>query len=149
MKTCETCGNEIENSARKCRYCRQPQSRFSDESSRVCRIKILTINLEEGHPLVEEALNRMKRELHDARMHGTKVMRLIHGYGSSGTGGAIRAAVRKQIASLCRQSLIKDFVLGEEYLVSDAGRSLRSRYPQLKSSLRADQGNSGITLIEL
>ena len=149
MKTCEQCGNEVENTARVCPFCEQPQARVSAEHRRVSRIKILTVNLEEGHPLVDEALNLMERRLYDARLQGTKVVRLIHGYGSSGTGGAIKVAVRQKLSSLCERGSIKRYVGGEEYLVSDAGRSLRSQYSQLKSSLASDQGNPGITLVEL
>ena len=92
MKTCEQCGNDVENTARVCPFCEQPQVRVLAEHRRVSRIKILTVNLEEGHPLVDEALNLMERRLYDARLQGTKVVRLIHSYGSSGTGGAIKFA---------------------------------------------------------
>ena len=149
MKTCGRCGNELEDSARLCPFCEQPQTNVSAEPRRGSRITIVTVNLEEGRPMIEDALNLMERRLHDARLHGTKVVRLIHGYGSSGTGGAIRAAVRKELSSLCRKGSIKCYVGGEEYLASAVGRSLRSQYSQLKSSLITDQRNPGITLVEL
>ncbi len=149
MKICDTCGEKIDDSAPACRYCEQPQPKVSIGSRRGRGGAVCTINLEAGHPLVEDALNLMERKLYDARLEGTKVVRLIHGYGSSGTGGAIRVAVRKKLSFLCRNGSIKRYVGGEECLMSNVGRALRSQYSQLRLSLATDQRNPGITLVEL
>jgi hypothetical protein len=52
-----------------------------------------TVNLKEGMPLVHQALMHMDRELAAARAKGCDVIKLIHGYGSTGAGGEIRIAV--------------------------------------------------------
>jgi protoheme ferro-lyase len=149
MKDCTTCGNEIESSARKCPYCEQPQTRVSSEAKQRVRRTIVTVNLEEGRPFVEEALERMDRQLYEARTKGISVVRLIHGYGSSGTGGAIKRAVRKELESALQHGSIKHYVTGEDYQHSEIGRNLRSRFSELKEELRTDQGNPGITLVEV
>ena len=128
MKDCTTCGNQIESSARKCPYCEQPQTTVSSETKQRVRRTIVTINLEEGRPFVEEALHRMDRQLYEARTKGIPVVRLIHGYGSSGTGGAIKRAVRKELESALQHGSIKHYVSGEDYQHSETGRNLRSRF---------------------
>jgi len=149
MKDCTTCGNEIESSARKCPYCEQPQTRVSSEAKQRVRRTIVTVNLEEGRPFVEEALHRMDRQFYEARTKGISVVRLIHGYGSSGTGGAIKRAVRKELESALQHGSIKHYVSGEDYQHSETGRNLRSRFLELKEGFRTDQGNPGITLVEV
>jgi len=149
MKPCTWCGNEIENAEWQCRFCDRVQTGATPATRRRAKETILTINLEAGHPLVAEALNRMTRGLRDARSEGARVVRLIHGYGSSGPGGAIRTAVRKQLPVLRRSGSIKTFVAGEDYLTSHVGGQLRSRYRHLKRALFTDKGNQGITLVEL
>jgi len=49
---------------------------------------IKVVNLEEGMPQVEEARLRMQYELQLAKKQGYTAVKLIHGYGSSGAGGA-------------------------------------------------------------
>ena len=163
MKNCTTCGNQIQSSARQCPYCEQPQAIVSREPKPKPKPKpkakakakakskrtIVTVNLEEGRPFVEDALRRMDRQFYEARLGGTAVVRLIHGYGSSGTGGAIKQAVRTELEAALRHGTIKQYVSGEDYQHSAIGRNLRSRFSELKECLRTDQGNPGITLVEV
>ena len=149
MEECTTCGNQIESSARRCPYCEQPQSVVSRPSQETARRRTVTINLKEGRPYVEEALRHMNRRLYEARKDGISVVRLIHGYGSSGTGGAIKQGVRTELAVALRLGSIKEYVGGEDYQHSKVGRRLRSRFPELKECLKTDQGNPGITLVEV
>jgi len=149
MKICTVCGNEIESSARQCPYCERPQSARSIVHTERVRSTVITINLEEGRPLVDEALDRLTRKLYDARMQRTKVVRCIHGYGSSGTGGAIKLAVRQELETARGNGTIQYYVNGEDYPHSDTGRRLRSQFPQMEEHLRTDRRNRGITLVVL
>ena len=47
------------------------------------------VNLELGRPTADEALRRLEAELEAARHMNTPLLKLIHGYGSSGKGGRI------------------------------------------------------------
>ena len=149
MKMCMNCGNEIESGASECPHCEAPQLSRPSDPPRSSHRAVVTVNLEEGHPLVAEALAHMDRKLRDARIQGTKVVRLIHGYGSSGVGGAIKVAVRKRLKAARGGGTIKNYVGGEDYEHAEVGRKLRARVAQLKASLRTDQRNPGITLVEL
>ena len=53
------------------------------------------INLKYDMPPAAVALQRMENELAGARRSGQKLFKFVHGYGSSGTGGKIRGAVRR------------------------------------------------------
>ena len=58
------------------------------------------VNLEEGMPTVEEALADMRISLQGMRSGGFRIVKLIHGYGSTGRGGRICTAVRKELAAM-------------------------------------------------
>ena len=45
------------------------------------------VNMELGKPIVEKAIGRLTFEIHHSRKMGVSVLKIIHGYGSSGTGG--------------------------------------------------------------
>jgi len=45
-------------------------------------------------PSVQEALQRLEREMAVARQGKLALLKVIHGYGSSGAGGDIRVAVQ-------------------------------------------------------
>ena len=53
------------------------------------------LNLEQGRPSVDRALGWLEAELEAARRMNTPLMKLIHGYGSSGKGGALKTACQK------------------------------------------------------
>ena len=149
MKDCTTCGNQIESSARQCPYCERPQSGVPRTSTERSPRLVVTVNLEEGRPYVDDAIRHMGRGLCEARKEGMCVVRLIHGYGSSGAGGAIRQAVRTELEVALRLGTIKQYVGGEDYQHSKIGQHLRSRFPELKECLRTVQGNPGIALVEV
>ncbi len=149
MKTCSTCGNEIPDDEWKCRYCDNYQQP-GRSSRRTGGEKIKTINLKKGMPFVDEALATLSLELDLARSQGVKVLRVIHGYGSSGTGGTIKQAVIQELASLSRARRVHASVVGDRYSEdTNQGRDLLSRFPGLRSTLVSDRHNPGITFVQL
>ena len=149
MKTCSTCGNEIPDVESKCRYCdshQQPgrSSRGTGEE------KIQTINLKKEMLFVDEALGTLSLELDLARSQGVKILRVIHGYGSSGTGGRIKQAVIQELASLSRAGKVQAYVVGDRYSEhTNQGRDLLNEFPDLGSTLVSDRHNPGITFVQL
>ncbi len=149
MKTCSTCGNEIPDDEWQCRYCDNYQEP-ERSSRRTGGEKIKTINLKKGMPFVDEALDTLSLELDLARSQGVKVLRVIHGYGSSGTGGKIKQAVIQELASLSRARRVHAYVVGDRYSEdTNQGRDLLSRFPGLRSTLVSDRHNPGITFVQL
>ena len=80
---------------------------------------IKTINLKFGMPTVAQALQHLERELALARQTQGEVLKLIHGYGSSGAGGDIRIAVQKHLTELAARGEIRVCIFGEDWAKSD------------------------------
>jgi hypothetical protein len=108
------------------------------------------VNLEEGMPTVESARLRMEHELHAARSTGFKAVKLIHGYGSSGVGGALRVELQKALHEAVQSGAIRAFIPGEEWRVSDQTTwDLLKRFPEWKQDSDLGRGNRGISIVVL
>ncbi len=51
---------------------------------------ITVVNIEKGMPTAKDAMLRLEQALRTARAKREPAIKIIHGYGSSGRGGAIR-----------------------------------------------------------
>jgi hypothetical protein len=101
-------------------------------------------------PPVHQALQRLERELELARQSGGKILKLIHGYGSTGAGGDIRMAVQKRLMEMLRGGQIQACIFGENWLTSDdAAWKLLQSQPKLKSDSDLGRRNHGITIVVL
>ena len=113
-------------------------------------MKVEVIDLEFGHPTVREASARLTTELVFARRRGVRVLKVIHGYGSSGRGGKLRNALRRMLRELEGTGSVSLVVIGEAWSIFDqASRTLMDRYPELRNDRDLDRANAGITLVEL
>ena len=144
---CCVCGNEIEEMRTFCPHCQaEKPAEPLPWGGPVHRL----VNLEKGRPLVRQALARMDLEIRTSGCQGFKVLTLIHGYGSSGTGGAIKAAIRHQLEFFRHQRRIREIVFGEEFENrSGRGRQLLRRFPVLIDHSDLNRANPGITLVIL
>ena len=99
---------------------------------------------------MEQALARLERDLREAQACGAKVVRFIHGYGSSGRGGKIRDAVRRELGRKLARGEVKTVIPGENYSsTTNSGRDLLSRFKELKTTERSDSLNPGLTIVEI
>ena len=57
--------------------------------------QIRLINLEDEKPTVKQAMDRLELELRLAKKQNVCVLKIIHGFGSTGNGGKIRVALRR------------------------------------------------------
>jgi Smr domain len=111
---------------------------------------IRIVNLEDGFPTRDQACQRLAQALAHARKAKVPALKIIHGYGSSGTGGVLRFAVRSYLRQRKEEKLIRVFIPGESWSQFDAySKELLKRVPQ--SLLDRDLGrkNKGITLVLL
>jgi DNA-directed RNA polymerase subunit RPC12/RpoP len=142
---CEVCGNEVETQAVQCPFCgfkRSPQLQKQVTPG----FKIA--NLEKGMPLVADALQRLHNEIITARRQGDRVLILIHGFGSSGRGGAIKKEVRRQLQFLFDKKEINDFLPGEDCdKRSGRFRQMVRRFSCVEKLVR--KPNPGITVVVL
>lgn len=101
-------------------------------------------------PQVHEAVQRLDHELSHAKQQGEQMVKLIHGYGSTGVGGDIRIAVQKRLRELVDNGQIRVCIFGEYWSKSndEAWRLLQS-HPTLKSDPDLGRRNQGITIVVL
>ena len=105
---------------------------------------IKTVIVKEGMPSVEQARARLQTELRSARQSGVKVLKLIHGYGSSGVGGDLRIALQSTLRQMAQQHEICDCIYGENWRTSDERTwELLKRMPELKNDSDLGKGNKG------
>jgi len=113
-------------------------------------LSIKTVNLKSDMPLVRESLQRLDRELALARQEKTKLLKLVHGYGSTGAGGDIRIAVQKRLLEMTQDGQIRACIFGENWSKSDdAAWKLLQSHPELKSDSDLGRRNRGITIVLL
>jgi hypothetical protein len=107
-----------------------------------------TVNLKPDMPSVQEALQRLDRELRVARQDKAALLKLVHGYGSAGAGGDIRIAVQKRLLELAQNGQIRGCIFGENWSKSDdlTWKLLRS-HAELKSDSDLGRQNRGITIV--
>ncbi len=111
---------------------------------------ITIINLEEGMPLVDEAMRRLSHAMRMATLRGERAVKLIHGYGSSGAGGKIKQATHKELRMMKNAGKIKTFIEGENLTpFSENCRKALDIYPALSKDKDFARGNPGISIVIL
>src|ERR1035441_2033916 len=111
---------------------------------------VVTINLEIGHPTVEEARQMLKAELEKCRNRKVAAVKVIHGYGSSGVGGALRQGIRKSLISRRKEGSVRAVVFGEKWDIFDpATRFVLEQCPELGKGKDLFHSNPGISVVLL
>jgi len=101
-------------------------------------------------PLVHEALQRLEREISLARRQKQTLLKVIHGYGSSGAGGEIRIAVQRRLRELADGGQIRGCIFGENWSkTEDATWRLLQAHTDLKNDPDLGRRNQGITIVLL
>ncbi len=109
--------------------------------------KVAQVNLEYNMPTVEAALQRMRNSLTTCKGQGYKVVILIHGYGSTGVGGSIKAAVRRCLGESSLMGVVRTYAGGEQWV--DKKRELLAVCKDLAKYERRIANNEGVTVVVL
>ena len=111
---------------------------------------IRTYNVEAGLPILDEARRLVIGEIKRAKREGVKVLRVIHGYGSSGKGGALYVGLRKSFGLRKKEGVIKDFVAGDEFSIfNPTVLALLEAVPELRGDPELNATNEGVTILWL
>ena len=111
---------------------------------------IKTVILKEGMPSVGQARARLRGEIQAAQQSGVKVLKVVHGYGSTGVGGELRIALQATLRQMAVGREIRDCIYGENWRTSDQRSwELLKQMPELKSDHDLGRGNRGMTLVLL
>lgn len=101
-------------------------------------------------PAVEQARLRMHFELQSARRDGFTLVKFIHGYGSTGVGGALRIELQKDLRKAAEDGAISGFIAGEDWRISNASTwQLLKRFPEWKKDPDLGRKNLGISVVVL
>jgi hypothetical protein len=111
---------------------------------------IAEVNIKSDMPTVEVALTRLETAL---RPYGktSKLIKIVHGYGSTGVGGKIRTAVRQRLRSKKAVGGISDFIPGEEFSMFNPAtqKALALYHRELTGDRDYNRSNAGITVVIL
>jgi len=111
---------------------------------------IRTFNVEAGLPTLEDARRVVIAEIKQAKREGVTVLKVIHGYGSSGKGGTLRIGLRKSFGLRKKEGVIKDFIAGEDFSIFDETTlDLLEAVPELRGDPDLGATNEGVTIIWL
>ena len=111
---------------------------------------IPTFNVEAGLPTFDEARRLVAAEIKQAKREGAKVLKVIHGYGSSGKGGTPCVGLRKSFGLRKKEGVIKDFVAGEDFSIfNEKVLDLLEAVPDLRGDPDLGATNEGVTIVWL
>lgn len=89
-------------------------------------------------------------EIRRAKREGVKVLKVIHGYGSSGKGGALCIGLRKSFRLRKKEGVIRDFVEGEDFSIFNATTlAMLEAASDLRGDCDLNATNEGVTLLWL
>ena len=101
-------------------------------------------------PTADDAIRRITYNIKTAGASGVTVIKLIHGYGSTGKGGAIRAKSRKYLESQKKRGQIKDYIPGEDFSIfNEATLKAFLVCGDLRRDSDIERHNNGVTFIVL
>ncbi len=109
----------------------------------------VVINLEAGSPTAEEALERLTQHVRAASEAGIRALIVIHGYGSSGSGGKIKWVVRDALENNYFSDRVDEYHFGEDLALGSSGyQVVIKRRASLKQHLSQFKiGNAGMTVL--
>ena len=108
------------------------------------------VNIKEGLPTAGDAVKRVTFHIRSGRELGAGAVKIIHGYGSGGTGGKIRSRARQYLEEQKRSGQIRDFIPGESFSIFHEGTRLAfARCPELRQDRDLERHNNGMTIVVL
>jgi hypothetical protein len=109
--------------------------------------KVKEINLEYGSPTVDMAVRNMVSQLGTCKGQGYKAVILVHGYGSSGTGGGIKTAVKSKLKESSLSGIVRSCCGGENWY--EKKKELLGICQPLSDYQKKIDGNPGVTVVVL
>ena len=93
--------------------------------------------------MVIEEIKRAKRDK-------VRVLKVIHGYGSTGRGGALHVGLRKSFGLRKKEGVIKDAFAGEDFSIfNDAVLAMLEAVPEMRGDPDLNATNEGVTVLWL
>lgn len=113
-------------------------------------MSLCTCNVEASFPSLDEARRSVTEQIRKAKREGVRVLKIIHGYGSTGKGAALNHGLRKSFVLRKKEGVIKDFIPGENFTIFNVTvLTLLELVPALRSDPDLGKTNEGITVLWL
>lgn len=111
-------------------------------------MKYTEINIKEDMPIVADAMRYLQDAIARFKRDKYDVVLIVHGYGSTGKGGAICAKARQWLKAQERGGKVKQVIFGEDFtLFNFAALALKNKCRELEPLFRVC--NNGVTVVEL
>ena len=111
-------------------------------------IALRTLNVEESFPSLEEARFMVVDAIRRAKRDKVRILKIIHGYGSTGKGGTLNTGLRKSFALRKKEGVIKDYVIGERFNIFDnTTLALLDVAPDLAGDSDLGSTNEGVSFL--
>jgi hypothetical protein len=111
---------------------------------------VRTYNVEAGFPSLDEARRLVIAEIRKAKRERVRVLKVIHGYGSTGKGGTLCVGLRKSFALRKQEGAIKNFVPGESFTIfNNVVLQMLDAVPDLRGDPDLNATNEGVTVLWL
>lgn len=113
-------------------------------------MKLITIDIKSERQTVSEAVAQFLVEVDAYKKGGYKVMKVIHGYGSHGVGGAIRNEFLKKCQHLKSRGIIYDFTCCNNWTDKNVVKKIAINYcPDLLADAELSFLNPGCSIVIL
>ena len=113
-------------------------------------MSLKTFNVENNFPSLDEARRMVLDEIRKSKLEGVRVLKIIHGYGSSGRGGVLHHGLRKSFALRKKEGVIKDFIPGETFTIfNPIVLELLEVVPELRADTDLSNTNEGVSVLWL
>lgn len=113
-------------------------------------MKLITVDIKSDYQTVKQAVAQFLIELEAYKKGGYKVLKVIHGYGSHGVGGAIKVDFLKKCEELKRQKQIYDYICCDKWSLSSPAKKVAINYcPDLLADRELFMLNPGCSIVIL
>ena len=113
-------------------------------------MSIKEVSIKQEMPTVREAMEILDLEIKRAKNLKYDCIKIIHGYGSTGTGGKIKTKLREVLPQKIQEGQIKDFVRGEDWSIfNPKTREILNSVKDARGDKDLDKFNIGMTVIIL
>jgi hypothetical protein len=113
-------------------------------------MNLKTCNIEAGFPSLDDARRLVIEEIRKSRREGVRVLKIIHGYGSTGKGGTLNHGLKKSFALRKKEGVIKDFIPGDNFTIfNPVVLELLEAVPELRGDPDLGATNEGVTVLWL
>ena len=108
------------------------------------------IDLKDDIYSVEYALAIVEIEIEGAKKEGLTAIKVLHGYGSHGVGGAIMLALRRQLVTWKKSGFIKNYFGGDKWDLFDKdSQKILLQDKTIVGDCDLGHANPGITIIQI